>query len=592
MGRVVGIDLGTTNSAVAVIECGEPTIIPLSDGARLCPSVVGFNKAGERLVGTLAKRQIVTHPERTIASIKRHMGTPFNVTIDGVTYTPPQVSAMILQRLREDAEQYLGEPVTQAVITVPAYFNDAQRQATKDAGAIAGLEVLRIINEPTAAALAYGVHRDDLHTVLVWDLGGGTFDVSVLELDAGLFEVRATSGDTALGGDDWDAAVVEWLCRGFQEEHGIDLRKDRTALQRLREAAEKAKIELSSVTSTTISLPFITAGQDGPLHLEVDLTRAQLEALTTDLLDRMKGPTQQALQDAGLTPEQIDRILLVGGMTRSPAVQALVRSIFGKEPFKGINPDEVVALGAAIQAGVQAGELDDIVLLDVTPLSLGLETLGGIMTTLIPRNTMIPTSCTRTFTTASDNQRTVDIKVYQGERELVAENQLLGGFQLTGLEPAPRGVPKIDVTFDIDVNGIVHVSARDRATGKEQQVTLSASGGLSPEDIQRMTAEAEAYRAEDQQRREAVEQRNRAEALADRAERVLRLLPDEGGLLGDALRDALLDLREAMLAGDREGVLQYMETVANLARQLEHASAQVEETGPASTRRRRRKGGR
>jgi len=566
MAKIVGIDLGTTNSVVAVMEGSEPTIIPLAEGSRLCPSVVGFNKSGERLVGQLAKRQAISNPDRTIASIKRQMGKDYKVAIDGKQYTPQEISAMILQKLKNDAEAYLGERVTQAVITVPAYFSDAQRQATKDAGTIAGLEVLRIINEPTAAALAYGIDKENLHTVLVWDLGGGTFDVSILELDDGVFEVKATSGDTMLGGDDWDQRVMEWLVEAFRKEHGIDLRRDRMAMQRLKEAAEKAKIELSSVVQTNINLPFLSSTPDGPVHLDINLTRAQLEAMTDDLLEKMVRPTRQALADAKMEPGDIDRILLVGGSTRMPAVQALVQKMFGREPHKGVNPDEVVAAGAAIQAAVLGGEVKDIILLDVTPLSLGIETLGGVFTRLIERNTTIPTSKSEMFTTAADGQTAVEIKVYQGEREIAAYNKFLANFQLVGIRPAPRGTPKIEVTFDIDVNGIVHVSAKDTATGNQQRVTITASTGLSQEEIERMVRDAESHAEEDRRRREEQEVRNRAETTLANAERAVREAGDgvDAGKKA-AVSDAIAALREALSGGDQTAIRAATDTLASAA---------------------------
>jgi molecular chaperone DnaK len=555
MAKIVGIDLVTTNSVISVIEGGEPTVIPTAEGGRLCPSVVGFSKSGERLVGQIAKRQAITNPDRTISSIKRKMGTDHKVRIDEKDYTPPEISAMVLQKLRADAEAYLGEKVTKAIITAPAYFSDSQRQATKDAGAIAGLDVVRIINEPTAAALAYGMDKQDVHTVLVWDLGGGTFDVSILEVGEGVFEVRTTNGDTMLGGDDWDERIVNWLADDFAQVNGVDLRKDKMALQRLREAAEKAKIELSTVVSSSVNLPFISVTQDGPVHMDTELSRARMEGLTRDLLERMIQPTRQALSDAKLKPSQVDKVLLVGGSTRMPAVQELVKSIFGKEPHKGLNPDEVVAVGAAIQAGVLSGDVKDIVLLDVTPLSLGIETLGGVFTRLIERNTTIPTSKVQEFTTAVDNQHEVDIKVFQGEREMAAQNKYLGDFQLGGIQQAPRGVPRIEVTFDIDVNGIVHASAKDKATGKAQSITITGSTGLKKEEIGRMMREAEAHRTEDNKLRDDKEARNFADSVVYHAEKTLMetngKVPKE---LVEAVQNGITAVKEAM-AGEDTAVL-------------------------------------
>ncbi len=530
MSKIIGIDLGTTNSVVAVMEGGEPVIIPNAEGSRTTPSVVAFTKDGERLVGEIAKRQAITNPERTITSVKREMGSNFSVDIDGKTYNPQEISAMILQKLKSDAESYIGEKVTQAVITVPAYFSDSQRQATKDAGRIAGLEVLRIINEPTAASLAYGLDKEHSHKILVFDLGGGTFDVSLLEIGDGVFEVLATNGDTKLGGDDFDNRIIDYVADQFKNENGIDLRQDRMAEQRLKEAAEKAKIELSTAMTTNINLPFITADANGPKHLDVMLTRAKFEELTHDLVERTIGPMQTALRDADLSSNDIDKVILVGGSTRIPAVQNAVKNISGQEPFKGINPDECVALGAAIQAGVLGGDVKDVLLLDVTPLSLGLETEGHIFTKLIERNTTIPTEKSQIFSTAADGQTTVEINVLQGERPMAYDNKSLGRFQLTGIAPAPRGVPQIEVKFTIDKNGIVNVSAKDLGTGKEQNVTITASTNMSEEEIQARVKEAEQYAAEDNKRKEEVETLNRADSLIYEMEKQLK---ENGDKLSD-----------------------------------------------------------
>jgi molecular chaperone DnaK len=528
MAKTVGIDLGTTNSVVAVLEGGEPTVIANSEGSRLTPSVVGFNKAGERLVGASAKRQAIVNPDRTIISIKRKMGTAEKVTIDDKSYSPEEISAMILQKLKADAEAYLGEKVDAAVITVPAYFNDAQRTATKNAGEIAGMKVLRIINEPTAAALAYGLDKKANETILVFDLGGGTFDVSILEVGEGVFEVKSTAGDTHLGGDDWDERIVNFVAGEFKKEHGIDLSKDKQAMQRLREAAEKAKIELSNVVTTNINLPFISATAEGPVHLDVNLTRAKFEELTHDLVDRTEKPFRQAIEDAKIQASQLDEIVLVGGSTRMPMIQDLVKRLGGgKEPNKGVNPDEVVAIGAAIQAGVLGGEVKDVVLLDVTPLSLGIETLGGVMTKLIERNTTIPTKKSETFSTAEDGQTSVHVKVFQGEREIAAMNKMLGNFELTGIPPAARGVPQIEVTFDIDANGILHVSAKDRASGKEQRIQITGSTHLDKGDIDRMVQEAAAHADEDKRQREAAEAKNNADQLVYQTEKTMKDLGDK-----------------------------------------------------------------
>ena len=553
MPKAVGIDLGTTNSVVSVLEAGDPVVIPNSEGARTTPSVVAFAKNGEVLVGEVAKRQAITNPDRTIRSVKRHVGTSWTIDIDGKAYTSQEISARTLQKLKRDAEAYLGDTVTQAVITVPAYFDDAQRTATKEAGQIAGLEVLRIINEPTAAALAYGLDKegDADQTILVFDLGGGTFDVSVLEIGDGVFEVKSTHGDTSLGGDDWDQRVIDWLVEQFKSAHGVDLAKDNMAAQRLKEAAEKAKIELSQVQSTQINLPFITATQDGPLHLDEQLTRAKFQDLTADLLDRCKVPFEQALADAGVAKGDLDHVILVGGSTRMPAVADLVKEISGKDPHKGVNPDEVVAIGAAVQAGVLKGDVKDVLLLDVTPLSLGIETKGGVMTRLIERNTTIPTKRTEVFTTAEDMQPSVEIHVLQGEREMASYNKTLGKFQLVDLPPAPRGVPQIEVTFDIDANGIVHVSAKDRATDKTQSMTITGQSSLAKDDIERMVKDAEAHAEEDARRREEAEVRNQADTLVYQTEKLLKEQGDK--LTGDErtkVEDALAALKTALASDD------------------------------------------
>ena len=582
MSKIIGIDLGTTNSCVAVMEGGEPVVIANSEGARTTPSVVGFTKTGDRLVGQVAKRQAITNPENTVASIKRFMGTDHKVTLNGKEYTPQQVSAMILQKLKADAEAYLGETVTEAVITVPAYFNDSQRQATKDAGTIAGLNVRRIINEPTAAALAYGVDKEDDQKIMVYDLGGGTFDVSIIEMGDGVTEVLATNGDTHLGGDDFDERIINWMADAFQTENGIDLRKDKMAAQRLKEAAEKAKIELSSAMSSQINLPFITADATGPKHLDMTLTRAKFNELTADLVDRTMGPVRKALQDAGLRPSDLKKVLMVGGSTRIPAVYDAVKKELNCEPFKGINPDECVAVGAAIQGGVLQGDVKGLLLLDVTPLSLGIETLGGVCTKIIDRNTTIPTHKSQVFSTAADNQPSVEVNVLQGEREFARDNKSLGVFHLDGIAPAPRGVPQIEVTFDIDANGIVKVSAKDLGTGKEQNITITASTNMSKEDIDKAVKEAEQFAADDKKKREEVDIRNGADQMVFQTEKMLKENGDK--LPADVKSDAeakLADLRTAVQSGNVDDIKAKQEALSQVFEKMYQAAAAAQQAAGA-----------
>ncbi|HEX6547066.1 MAG TPA: molecular chaperone DnaK [Bryobacteraceae bacterium] len=602
MSKIIGIDLGTTNSVVAVMEAGQPAVIPNQEGGRTTPSVVGFTKGGERLVGQVAKRQAVTNPENTIYSIKRFMGRRFNevseemklvpykvvsgdngdarVEIQGKKYSPPEISAMILGKLKEAAEAYLGEKVTKAVITVPAYFNDAQRQATKDAGQIAGLEVMRIINEPTAAALAYGLDKKKDETIAVYDFGGGTFDISILEVGDGVVEVKSTNGDTHLGGDNVDQRIIDWLIQEFKKDQGVDVSRDQMALQRLKEAAEKAKIELSTLLETEINLPFLTADASGPKHLNIKLTRARFEQMIDDILQRSVGPCKQALQDAGVTPQQIDEVVLVGGSTRMPKVQQMVRELFGKEPNKSVNPDEVVAVGAAVQGGVLGGEVKDVLLLDVTPLSLGIETLGGVFTKLIERNTTIPTRKSETFSTASDNQTSVEIKVYQGERSMARDNRMLGVFQLVGIPPAPRGIPQVEVTFDIDANGILNVTAKDRATNNEQKITITSSSGLSKDEVEKMARDAESHSAEDRKKKDEIEARNRADAMVYNVEKMLKEHRDK---ISDAdaknVESAIEDVKKAMNDGGLDAITSATDKLTQASHKLAEAMYKTQSAG-------------